>query len=582
MKAIRLTMAVLLTLCMLISITACGGATTTTTAAATTAAATVAGETAAVTEPAGAAKDPETGLTILENAKNPITFTMFLRDPGQAPSKDNPVIKKITELTGVTMDFEFTVGDVNEKVGVMIAGGDYPDAIFGEAPKFFDAGALIPVEDYMMKYPNTKAHYEPFMAKMKAGFDGEHAYTVENYTLYRKAAPIFTTGGVGFFIQKAVLADSGYKIPKTVDEYFALIEAYAAKNPTINGAKTIGFEILCDGWRDFCLRNPAQHLLGAGNDGDVIVDLNTYTSSLYQITDTAKGYYKKLNEEYHKGMIEAETFTQNYDQYLARLSTGAVLGMFDQAWNFGNATNALKAAGLDERTYVAVPLTNPGVQDGYLDATSMTISGTGGISVTTACKDPDRLFEFWDYLLNRDVQDYLQWGVEGKDWVKVGDVGKVLTPERRAINQDNATRRDQTGDTLWQYSPKMQGLYEDGAPCGPGDSADEYLASMTEYDQKFLKDMNIKYPAEILSEPVVRPAYYPVWSFPIEDGSPAKVATTKVADTCRKYYPQLILCEPAEYDALWEKFVAEINAGDPSPFLVEVDRQIKERMEAAK
>ena len=30
----------------------------------------------------------------------------------------------------------------------------------------------------------------------------------------------------------------------------------------------------------------------------------------------------------------------NYDQYIAALSSGTVLGMFDQTWDFGNATNA--------------------------------------------------------------------------------------------------------------------------------------------------------------------------------------------------------------------------------------------------
>lgn len=571
MKNFRKVIAVVLLCCLCISAAACGGS-----RSAQTENKPAAGSTQATVE-----KDPETGLTPMAD-RTPITFNMFIRDPGQAPAKDNPVIKKITELTGVKINFEFLVGDLNQKVGVMIAGGDYPDMIFGEAAKFYDAGAIIPVEDYINKYPNLKEHYAPFMNAMIAGFDGKHAYTVENYNAIHNPAPMFEDGGVGFFIQKAVLEESGYKIPRTLDEYFQLIEDYMAKHPTIDGVKTIGFEILCDGWRDFCLRNPAQHLMGAGNDGDVYVDPNTLVASLYQNTDTAKAYYKKLNEEYHKGVIEAETFTQNYDQYIARLSTGAVLGMFDQAWNFGSATNALKSAGKYNRTYVAVPITNPGVQDGYLDAPSGTISGTGGICVTKNCKDPDRLFAFWDWLLNREVQDYLQWGIEGKDWVKVGTNGKMLTPERRELLRDNAKRRDLTGDTLWQYTPKKQGLYEDGSPCGPGDSTDEYMAGLSEYDQKFLKDLNIKYPAQLLSPPVLRPAYYPVWAFPIEDGSPAKTAVTKMVDTCRKYYPQLILSKPDEYDALWDKFLKEIEAGNPQPYLDEVNRQIKVKMDAAK
>jgi putative aldouronate transport system substrate-binding protein len=584
MKMLRTVLSMLLMVTMLLSVAACGGtpqsqseSTPADQAAKTTDAGT------ADSTPAAVEKDAETGLTPMAD-RTPFEFSMFIRDPGQAPAPNNPVLKKITELTGVTVKWEFLVGDLNEKVGVMLASGEYPDVMFGaEAKKFVDAGALIPVEDLINKYPNLKAHYAPFMKTMIGAFDGKHAYAVENYNAVPNTpAPIFNVGGVGFFLQKAVVADAGYKLPKTVDEYFKMIEDYKAKYPTIDGAKTIGFEILCDGWRDFCLRNPAQHLMGAGNDGDVYVDPNTLTASLYQITPSAKAYYKKLNEEYHKGIIEAETFTENYDQYIARLSSGAVLGMFDQAWNFGNGTNALNSAGKYERTYVACPIANPGVRDSYIDPPSGTISGTGGLTVSTSAKNPDRIFAFWDYLLNRDVQDYLQWGIEGKTYTKVGATGKVLTAEERELRKDNAKRRDLTGDTLWQYTPKMQGLYDDGSPCGPGDSTDEFMAAQMPYDQDFLKKMNIQYFAQTLSVPVQRPAYYPVWSFPLEDGSAAKVATTKMVDTCRKYYPQLILADPAKYDALWDKFVKEVEKGNPQPYLDEVNKQIKERMATAK
>jgi len=579
MKSLKKLVSVLLLLTLVLSLAACGGeqqaqGTTPTPSSPTST------SSSGTNQPA-VEKDPETGLTPMAN-RTPITFHMFIRDPGQAPDPNNPVLKKITELTGVTIEFEFLVGDLNEKVGVLLASGEYPDMMFGaDAKKFFDAGALVPLEDYIMKYPNLRAHYEPFMDKMKAGFDGEHAYTLENYNLERIASPIFQNGGAGFFLQKAVIEDAGYKVPKTVDEYFTMINNYRAKYPTIDGVPTIGFEILCDGWRDFCLRNPALHLLGSTNEGDVIVDQTTLKSSLYQITDTAKAWYRKLNEEYHKGTIQPETFTQTYDQYIARISSGAVLGMFDQFWNFQQADNTLEADGKFERSYICVPLANPGLKDAYLEAKSGTISGTGGITVSVDCKDVDRLMAYYDWLLNREVQDYLAWGVEGKDWVKVGTVGKALTPERRELMRDTAKKRDLTGDTLWQYTPKMQGLYPDGAPCSPGDSEDEFLASTSEYEQKFFTALGIKYPAQVLSEPKKMPAYYPVWSFAIEDGSPARLAHAKLEDVCRKYDPQLIMCDPAKYDALWNEFVAETLAGKPEDYLNEVDRQIQEKMAAA-
>ena len=72
-----------------------------------------------------------------------------------------------------------------------------------------------------------------------------------------------------------------------------------------------------------------------------MVDKETYEASLYQNTDYAKKWYKKLNEMYHKGLISAETFTQDYDAYLQKISQGRVLGMFDQDWNFQDGVNVL-------------------------------------------------------------------------------------------------------------------------------------------------------------------------------------------------------------------------------------------------
>lgn len=580
MKKTKRALCALLAVLLLMSFAACGGTTPATPSseapAASSEAPAASSEAAEPSAEPAVEVDAETGLTPMADRDDPITFKVFIRDPKTTPSKDNPVIKKITELTGVTIEFEFLVGDLAQKQGVMMAGEDYPDAIFAEAAKFIDAGAFIPIEDKLPNYPNLMAHYAPHADKMTAP-DG-HQYILELYSVRKNAAPTFNNGGVGFFIQKAVLEDSGYKIPKTLDDYFTLINDYRTKNPTIDGVKTIGFEILCDGWRDFCLRNPSQHLMGAGNDGDVYVDLDTYTASLYQISDTAKAYYKKLNEEYHKGTIEAETFTQSYDQYISRLSTGAVLGMFDQQWNFGSAENVLRTDGKDNRTYVAVPITNPGVQDGYLDAPTGGFTGNNGLGITKNCENPERLMAFYDWLLQEDVQNYLQWGLEGVDYEKVGEVGKVLTEARRTINRDEAQRRDLTGDILWNYSPKRQGLYDDGSPCGPGDSEDEYKAALSEYDQKFLDSYGFNYPAQLLSPPVVRPAYYPVWSMSIEDGSAAMTASTKMVETCRKYYPQLILSAPDKYDALWDEFVAAVDAGNPQPYLDEVNSLIAKAM----
>lgn len=582
--------AILLTSVMVLSTAGCGAAKTPSTSGAATAENTVAepGTEAVASTEAGdaeqtAANGDYGGLVPMEDADDPITYTVFVRDPGVAPSKDNPVIKKIQELTGVTLKFEFLVGDLDQKLGVMIAGGDYPDVIFAgdAAPKLMDAGAFIPLEDEIPKYPNLSAMYSPTMDYLKQE-DG-HVYNMEIYGIIQndvaQAGPTFECG-LGFYIQKAVLEEAGYPEVRTVDDYFKIIEDYMKKYPEIDGVKTTGFEILADGWRNWALLNPPQNLLGAGNDGAVFVDPETYETSFYQISDTSYDFYKKLNEEYHKGVINADTFTQDYDQYISKITTGTVLGFYDQNWNFGSAQDLLKADGKFDRTYVALPITNPGVRDGYLDKANGIPTGTNGIGITINCENPERLLRFYDWILQREVQDYLQWGEEGTDWYYTEDGGKALTDERRAIVYDTARKRDETGGTLLNYCPKWGGIYTaDGMPCDPSASADEYLASQSDYDKKFLEGYGIKYPAEMFSEPVLRPAYYPVWAMSLEDGSAAAVANTKITDVTMKFFPRLILAkDDAEYDSIWNSFLNEFNAIDLDSYQAEIDRQIAEKM----
>lgn len=580
-------LAVVLMLCLLVGLVACGNNNTKNNPTGTPAGSgsqtpdsSTSGDKTPDATPAKVTDGNYGGLTKLPNADNPVTFKFFIRDQKTAASKDNPVLKKITELTGVTIEMEYLVGDLDQKMGVMIAGEDYPDAIFvgGDSPKFIDAGAFIPMEDYIQQYANLKALYgvPSYVPKMTAA-DG-HIYILELFSTRNNPGPVYNQGGAAFWMQKAVLADAGYVVPKTVDEYFNIIENYKAKYPTIDGVPTSGFEICCDYNRDFCLRNPPQHLMGQGNEGDVYVDKATGVASYYQVTESAKNWFKKLNEEYHKGIIDQDTFSNNFDQYIAKVSSGRVLAMFDQAWSYGDATNALKSANKWERTYVALPITDPGIRDSYLDPNdSSTFTGNNGLGITKNCKNVDRLLEFFDWVLQKEVQDYLQWGVEGVDYELVdGGKSKILTAERRAINNDVAQKRDLTGDPLWQYCPKRQGTYEDGQPCGPGESKDEYLFGMNDYDKEFLGKYGFKCDADFLSEPEARGAWYPCWSISIPEGSAASEAVKTRENLNRLYYPQLITCDASQYDATWDAFMAEWNSSDLQPYLDVINSAIKD------
>lgn len=509
----------------------------------------------------------------------PVEISVFISDPGlQAPTSDNTVYKMIQEKLGVTFKWDFLVGDKDQKIGVMTAGGDYPDLLFVDTysnPKFMAAGALIPLDDLMKdNAPNLYAHYKPVWNQAKNPEDGKF-YIMPDYGVFTGTYKAMTWEGAAFWIQKAVLAEAGYPaLPKTLDEYFNLIEQYKAKHPTVDGQPTIGFETLCEGWRDFCLKHPPEHLTGHPNDGDsTIVDGKC---TLFSDTDAAKTYYKKLNDEMQKGIMDPEFFSLTYDQYIAKLSSGAVLGLFDQHWDYGGTAELnLKNANKDERTWVPCELVLPGYAPHYQDRPVVNVNT--GFAITKSCKDPARVIKFFDALMTEEWQKILGWGIEGKDYNKGGDGKFTLTPQQAEQNNDTAYRLANRAYTLWYYGPKMEGTYADGNACSPGFQPDVFYDSLHQYDKDFLAKYNYKCWTDFLTPAPPNDISYPLWQIDTVAGSPAALAWTKYNDLGTKYLPKLILSKPDKFDALWTEYVGALHKIDMQPYLDRINSQLQWR-----
>jgi putative aldouronate transport system substrate-binding protein len=374
--------------------------------------------------------------------EKPVTYTVFILTPSQQPTPDNRIFKAIKDEFGISFKFEILAGDPDQKLGVMIAGEDYPDIMNCDLhQRFIGAGAFIPLEDLIEKYgPNLKKHYAKAWPLMTHK-DG-HIYVLPNWGVFQGDYTYNESYGPAFWIQKAVLKEFGYPKVKTLDEYFDLIKKYKDKHPTIDGQPTIGFEILCEGWRDWSLRNAPEHLTGHPNEGDVIVENGV--AHIFADKDIAKRYYKKLNAMNRLGLIDREGFVLSYDQYMAKLSSGRVIGMFDQRWNFQNAERSLYAQGKAWRTWAPCPVTyDKSIRDYYMDRPPVNYDSGFGISVK--CKDPARVIKLFDSLLSEKWQKYLYWGTEGKDYM-VDKKGRFYrTDEQRKIADDQAWKPPEIG-----------------------------------------------------------------------------------------------------------------------------------------
>lgn len=487
-------------------------------------------------------------------------FSIFIGEPLTPPTADNKIYKILKEKLGVTFELEFLVGNLNEKIGVLIAGGDYPDIISGgdAASPLIDAGVVIPLEDLIIEHaPKIYEHYKPFWNMIKNPSDG-HIYFMPDYgRIYRKYTGT-RSYGPAFFIQRGVLKEFGYPKIKSLDEYFDIIRRYKEKYPEIEGKPTIGFEVLSYSWRDFCLKNPPQHLIGHPNDGDVVVDPETHHAEIFADKDYAKRYYKKLNDMYHAGLIEKETFVRTYDQYLSVVASGRVLGLFDQYWNVQQADLALKTQDKYEHTYVPVVPTFDGIRDYYMDRPPININR--GFGITTACKDPAKFLKLLNTLLDENWQKILSWGIEGEDYL-VDDNGIFYrTPEMRDKGNDATWEAANKAKHFFAYIPKIEGLYSDGNAWAAGDQPGEFFASLKKEETEYLEAYGYKTYIDVFSPPPPNRVDYPAWSITLEDGSEAQLVWNKIDELMTKHLPMVITAEPDAFDAAWEKYVGELRA----------------------
>ncbi|MDO5154520.1 MAG: sugar ABC transporter substrate-binding protein [Eubacteriales bacterium] len=512
-------------------------------------------------------------------------FTMFISSPGSEINSDNEIANIIAEKTGVKVKETFLTGQTAEEaVGTYIASGDYTDYINGGdgMVKLYEAGALIPWDDYIDKYPNIKEFLTPEEWDMFRQDDGK-IYWLNPFDNSYGEDKTTTHGGEAFWIQTRVLKWAGYPEIKTLDQYFDLLEKYNEANPTMeDGATTnIPYTILCEDWRYFCLENAPQFLDGYPNDGSCMVDKETLTVMDYNTSDTAKKYFNKLNEEYKKGIVDPESFTQTYDEYIAKLSTGRVLGMVDQWWDFAYTINdILKTQGLDKQGCNYVPMglvIDEGMENRWYTAGD-TVNVSSGIGITVNCKDPDKAFKFIDDCLSQEIHDLRFWGVEGVDYL-VDDEGLFYRTEDIRMQVADT---DYKASHMCSYSnfPQYGGTSRDGKNAmTPAQQPTEFFDSLTDDLKECFEAYGCQTYIDFLNSDSERPGeWFPMWSFSnsFSTATPGGTAWTKIGEIKHEYLPKV--CMADDFESAWTEYMGVYDSCNPQDYLGELQEELNRRV----
>ena len=519
-----------------------------------------------------------------DKALEPITVTYFSADSNANwANMQDSIGKKLTEKTGVTIQAEFAVDGSNQKLPLMVASGEYPDLVFakGDANLFVDSGAFLDLTDLIEEHaPNIKKVYGEYMSRLKWSNEDEAIYVLP--TLAAMDHQMLDAGGT-FQIQHEVLKELGYPELKTVKDYEKALKDYYEKHPAIDGQPTIPLTLNADGWRIMIsVTNPAFTATGVSDDGEYYIDQESVEAKLHYKRPEEKEYFRWLNHMNASGLLDKESFVQKTDQYEAKISSGRVLGVIDQEWGFGNATNALRTANKENRTYARFPI--------QLDETTKdaTFQNTGyvagwGVGISTTAKDPERIIKFLDYLASEEGQILMNWGIEGEHY-KVVD-GKRVIPEdvQERKTYDNANFTKETGIGLYNaIFPR----YGDGVK----DSTDNYYTTnfpetIMENYTKSAKETLKAYGVDMWKDLWPKQEEFPVkpwgvaYNIPVPSDSNINITTKKVEEITRKRIPEIILADPAKFDQLYDQFIKELNDAGAEKMEQEYTELVRKRVE---
>jgi len=514
------------------------------------------------------------------NPNYPIEISIFHETGNHPqPAANNPIYQYLKTKLNVTFKWDILVGDAKQKQGVMIAGGDYPDILELRGNEWIDAGALIPLEGLIEQYgPRIKEHYKEVWEKMKSP-DG-HIYYLINFGVFQGLDQNPNYDQAAFWVQKAVLKDAGYPKVATVDQFFDMISNYYRNNPTINGLPTIPFTIITHDWRIFELWNPPNFLAGYPNEGNGIVNPDTYEYKNFFTQELSKRWFKKLNELNAQGLIDRTSFTDNYDQYLSKISAGRVLAQSVQGWQFMySADLANRDRGENSRTMAPLPIVfDQDTRPHYRHRAIPNLLRGMGISVSA--KDPVRIIRFLNDLLDEDVQRTIHWGIEGQHWQRNSEGIPYRTEEQRANWQNDNWQTLNRGRLMDDIFPKIQGSFSDGYPSDLSFFFPEREAILLPEDIELYKAYGVTSTNELMDkDPPPNSSWFPTWSLPPPpDGSDAQIAITRCEQTMRQRLPQIILAPSGDFERLWTSYVTEMNRNGIAAYEKYIQEQLDQRL----
>lgn len=334
-----------------------------------------------------------------------------------------PVEQVIKEKTGVTIEWEYTVGSEVEKVNAIFATQDLPDIYTGPAwggeldgiIKAANEGQLVDISDKLDQYPNLARSIAPENVPPALYEKAIDAYGGKKYLLLQNQ-PATGEDGMdwlyGFYVRKDIAEqlDVDPQSIRTKDDLYNFLKKIRDAGLTANGQKVIPLGGFHNGWAvtigNTMFWSGASYL----PQSDGTLEHHFFTKEYEEYTL----YYRKLMEE---GLLDPEVFTHTDPIAKEKILQGriAVLAAHYPAILDASKEYVLQHPGSD---YVPIgPLEWAGTSPNAPAA--LNIQGNNVTAITKKAKNVDAALRLLDFLASDEGFMLARYGVEGVHWEMV-------------------------------------------------------------------------------------------------------------------------------------------------------------------
>jgi len=399
----------------------------------------------------------------------PTTLKLAVLETYPGVSVDNKTTKFIEEKTNTKL--EITVlpsGDIENKLQVMLASGDKPDIIqFGSDSlemKLTKSNVLLPVNTYFDKAPNLKKLGDGGLWDVMKHSDG-NIYTIPIRGSAIDNIPIY---------RKDWLDKLGLKVPTTLDEYYAVADAFSNQDPDGNGKKdTYALSAFANGGNvDLSTMDMVFSAFGILPGNWFLKDGKLVTGA---VAPGALDALKFLNKMYKNKMIDPEFITDNAARFKDKVLKGNVGApvfryfLMDTS-NLNNYYAPLKQNNPNAEFVEGGVLKGPnGNGIGYR---MLTQRGWLKTAVSKDSKNAEAAIRVLDFLASDEGNMYENYGEPGKDYtVENGVVKKTINDDQ--MKQAGIGQLKLSYNALYSHtSQRFQDLFKYAHTIGYHDPTD--------------------------------------------------------------------------------------------------------------